>query len=163
MSQQDTYDMKPDAPAEFRGPYRPIATHVPGMQITERFPRQAHGDGPALDRAVGASSERHPRSVGSLDADRLLRSDAGPQRPAEAVVRLGHRQAAERRQRRLCRLTSTFPRPRPLAIRGRSTWARRYNPFELGADPNAKNFRVPNLALPTGLSLDSLQARARCS
>ena len=28
LSQQDTYDMKPDAPAEFRGPYRPIATSV---------------------------------------------------------------------------------------------------------------------------------------
>src|SRR6187455_2836970 len=40
LSQQDTYDMKPDAPAEFRGPYRPIATNVPGIQITERFPRQ---------------------------------------------------------------------------------------------------------------------------
>src|SRR4051794_13384680 len=41
LSQQDTYDMKPDAPAEFRGPYRPIATRVPGVQLTERFPRQA--------------------------------------------------------------------------------------------------------------------------
>src|SRR6266568_530286 len=41
MSQQDTYDLKPDAPAEFRGPYRPIATNVPGLRITERFPRQA--------------------------------------------------------------------------------------------------------------------------
>src|SRR3954465_3487821 len=41
MSQQDTYDMKPDAPAEFRGMYRPIATAVPGIRITERFPRQA--------------------------------------------------------------------------------------------------------------------------
>src|SRR5436309_12657802 len=41
MSQQDTYDLKPDAPAEFRGPYRPIATAVPGLRITQRFPRQA--------------------------------------------------------------------------------------------------------------------------
>src|SRR5262245_53752402 len=35
ISQQDTYDMKPDAPAEFRGPYKPIATTVPGIPITE--------------------------------------------------------------------------------------------------------------------------------
>src|SRR6266540_3141818 len=41
MSQQDTYDLKPDAPAEFRGAYRPIATSVPGIRLTERFPRQA--------------------------------------------------------------------------------------------------------------------------
>ena len=32
-SQLDTWDMKPDAPAEVRGPYRPIATKVAGVQI----------------------------------------------------------------------------------------------------------------------------------
>ena len=36
-----------------------------------------------------------------------------------------------------------------------------YNPFEVGADPNAKDFRVPNLALPKSLSLESVQDRAR--
>src|ERR1700687_3822614 len=41
MSQQDTFDLKPNAPAEYRGVYRPIATAVPGVRITERFPRQA--------------------------------------------------------------------------------------------------------------------------
>ncbi len=41
MSQQDTYDLKPDASAQYRGPYRPIPTSAPGIFITERFPRQA--------------------------------------------------------------------------------------------------------------------------
>ena len=41
MSQQDTYDLKPEAPAEYRGMYQPIATNAPGIAITERFPRQA--------------------------------------------------------------------------------------------------------------------------
>ena len=41
MSQQDTYDMKPDSPAEYRGPYRPIKTNVPGTIVGERFARQA--------------------------------------------------------------------------------------------------------------------------
>src|SRR5436309_1376649 len=31
----DTWDMKPDAPAEYRGPYRPIATPVPGVRVCE--------------------------------------------------------------------------------------------------------------------------------
>src|SRR4051812_22800507 len=35
----DTYDLKPDAPAEFRGEFKPIATNVPGVQICEHFPR----------------------------------------------------------------------------------------------------------------------------
>jgi hypothetical protein len=37
----DTYDLKPDAPAEFRGEFRPIPTNVPGVQICEHFPLQA--------------------------------------------------------------------------------------------------------------------------
>ena len=41
MSQQDTYDMKPDAPPEYRGMYRPIATKAPGIEVGERFVHQA--------------------------------------------------------------------------------------------------------------------------
>jgi hypothetical protein len=37
----DTYDLKPDAPAEFRGEFKSIATNVPGVRICEYFPRQA--------------------------------------------------------------------------------------------------------------------------
>lgn len=37
----DTYDMKPAAPVDYRGPLRPIATNVPGMEICELFPLQA--------------------------------------------------------------------------------------------------------------------------
>src|SRR5712671_6172153 len=37
----DTWDPKPDAPAEVRGPFKPIATNVSGMKISEIFPRMA--------------------------------------------------------------------------------------------------------------------------
>ena len=40
-SQLETYDMKPDAPTEYRGPLSPIRTKVPGMEICEYMPRQA--------------------------------------------------------------------------------------------------------------------------
>src|SRR5213592_3493197 len=40
-SHVDTYDMKPEAPAEIRGEFRPIKTNVPGMQLSEMLPRQA--------------------------------------------------------------------------------------------------------------------------
>src|SRR5881227_3344493 len=40
-SHLDLYDMKPDAPAEYRGLWRPIKTRVPGFDVTELFPRQA--------------------------------------------------------------------------------------------------------------------------
>src|ERR1700681_3697208 len=40
-SHMDMYDLKPDAPSEFRGEFRPIATNVAGVQICEHFPMQA--------------------------------------------------------------------------------------------------------------------------
>jgi hypothetical protein len=40
-SHQDTYDLKPGAPAEYRGEFRPIRTNVPGIDICELMPRQA--------------------------------------------------------------------------------------------------------------------------
>src|SRR5262245_6971043 len=40
-SHMDMYDLKPDAPKEFRGEFRPIDTNVPGVQISEHFPLQA--------------------------------------------------------------------------------------------------------------------------
>src|SRR6478609_5725992 len=35
LSHHDSFDLKPDAPAEIRGTYRPIDTHVPGLRICE--------------------------------------------------------------------------------------------------------------------------------
>jgi hypothetical protein len=40
-SHMDMYDLKPEAPTEFRGEFRPIATNVPGVRICEHFPLQA--------------------------------------------------------------------------------------------------------------------------
>src|SRR5687767_11981275 len=38
---QDTWDLKPDAPAEVRGEFKPIRTNVPGIEICEHFPKLA--------------------------------------------------------------------------------------------------------------------------
>src|SRR3989454_10092389 len=49
----DTFDPKPDAPAEIRGPFKPIATKAPGMRISEIFPKvAAHADKYSLVRSV---------------------------------------------------------------------------------------------------------------
>src|SRR5437764_1962285 len=52
-SQLDTFDMKPNAPVEIRGPYRPIKTNVPGIEISENFPRTAkHADKFSIIRSM---------------------------------------------------------------------------------------------------------------
>src|SRR5438093_3577781 len=49
----DTWDPKPDAPDEVRGPFKPIATKVPGIRITEIFPQLArHTDKVSFLRSV---------------------------------------------------------------------------------------------------------------
>ena len=40
-SHLDTWDLKPNAPSEIRGPFRPTRTNVPGVEISEHFPLMA--------------------------------------------------------------------------------------------------------------------------
>ena len=54
-SQLDTFDMKPDAPAEVRGDFRPIPTNVDGIQICEHLPRTAQ----VMDRVALIRSLTH--------------------------------------------------------------------------------------------------------
>jgi hypothetical protein len=59
-SHLETYDPKPDAPSEYRGPFRPIRTDVPGMDICELFPRQARlGKKIALVRSLHHTMSSH--------------------------------------------------------------------------------------------------------
>ena len=54
------YDLKPDAPAEFRGEFKPIATNVPGIQIGEHLPLAGpHMDKMAIVRSVTHTNAGH--------------------------------------------------------------------------------------------------------
>jgi hypothetical protein len=62
-SHMDMYDLKPDAPAEYRGEFKPIATNVPGIHICEHFPLQARMfDKLAVIRSVQPIREEHSDS-----------------------------------------------------------------------------------------------------
>jgi Protein of unknown function (DUF1501) len=69
----DTFDMKPNAPVEYRGPYRPVATSVPGLDICELLPKlagQAHLY--SLIRSLNCSSNDHgiAGTIGLTGSDR---------------------------------------------------------------------------------------------
>ncbi len=71
-SQLDTFDPKPDAPREVRGPFEPIDTNVPGIRITELFPRLAqNADKIALARSVYHTLDDHARAPCWLQQGRL--------------------------------------------------------------------------------------------
>jgi uncharacterized protein (DUF1501 family) len=71
----DTYDMKPDAAAEYRGEFKPIDTSVPGVRICEHLPLQARLlDKMTLLRSVAAAKEEHSNSevmTGYIEEDNL--------------------------------------------------------------------------------------------
>src|SRR4051794_29962995 len=56
----ETYDMKPDAPSEYRGDFRPIRTNVPGIEVCELLPRHARiADKFSLIRSVAHKFADH--------------------------------------------------------------------------------------------------------
>src|SRR5262245_9543371 len=60
-SQLDMWDLKPDAPEEIRGTFRPIDTNVAGVRISEHLPRAArHADKYVVVRSVQHASGNHP-------------------------------------------------------------------------------------------------------
>lgn len=58
-SQLETFDLKPDAPADFRSQFKPIATGVPGVRVCEHLPRTAR----VLDRATLIRSMTSPYNI----------------------------------------------------------------------------------------------------
>src|SRR5882724_3759553 len=58
--QHETFDPKPDAPAEIRGEFKPIATNVPGVRFCELLPRTArYADKMAVVRSLSTNSDSH--------------------------------------------------------------------------------------------------------
>jgi hypothetical protein len=62
--QHETFDPKPDAPADIRGPFKPIATNVPGIRYCELLPRTArHADKLAVIRSLSTRDDSHDVSA----------------------------------------------------------------------------------------------------
>lgn len=81
-SHVDTWDMKPDAPLDYRGPYEPIATKVPGMLINEMHTRLAT----LTDHFTLINSMSHPGSISNhFDAMHNLLSGQSEKRVQEGV------------------------------------------------------------------------------
>jgi hypothetical protein len=167
-SHLDTWDPKPGAPLEFRGPYSPIATRQVGVRICELLPRMATLlDRCALIRSMHSTSNDHGvagtigltgSSAGAVDLGG--KSLGGAARPAVGSV-----------VARAKGFRGTLP---PfMVIGGRLHQGKKaiigegggplgalYDPFRLEYDP-ASGPKVPALQLPPGLTPDRLGDRQR--
>ncbi|MDB5309483.1 MAG: hypothetical protein JWO38_3685 [Gemmataceae bacterium] len=83
----DMYDLKPEAPAEFRGEFKPIATTVPGIQVSEHFPLQARMmDKLAIVRSLVANDEHSDSYVMTGYTEQVNRAATGGQHPSIGSV-----------------------------------------------------------------------------
>lgn len=72
ISQQDSFDLKPEAPEEVRGEFQPIATRTPGIEICEHLPLLAgQSERYTLVRSIGTNSNGHEQACHMLLTGRL--------------------------------------------------------------------------------------------
>ena len=98
LSPIDTWDLKPNAPVEFRGEFDPISTNVPGIEISELMPRTSQQmDKFSLIRSVHEqellSRSRRPLHAHQLSPGGRLQRETDSQQSA-SVVRVDHREEA---------------------------------------------------------------------
>lgn len=159
-SQLDTYDMKPDAPAEIRGPFKPITTASPEIQISEIFPRMAKlADRFSLVRTCyHTAAAVHDTGNQMMQTGRLF--SGGINSPHLGCV-LGYLRG------RKSDLPPHVVIPEPIGRTGGNLpqgqdagfLGKAFDPFALMADPSKPNFQVPDLLPPSYIGEARLERR----
>jgi hypothetical protein len=158
----DMYDMKPDAPAEYRGLWRPVRTKVPGFDITELFPRQAK----VTDKFSVVRSLHHDTGDHFAGGHRMLTAKDMGVSGANNVQKFPGIGAIVDREigPRVAGMPGYVAAPHAASIGlvpgyfGGHMLGSHHNPFLTG-DPNVASYRVQNLNLAAGLTLDKLEDR----
>ncbi len=163
----DTFDMKPNAPAEIRGQFGSIATSVPGLRVCEHLPITAR----VMDRVAVVRSMHHPMTNHNaaaftalcgrnpLKGDLELLSNDRNDPPC-----LGATLSATLRERKGLPTFVALPHVMynvvqlPGQVAGFLGSA--HNPFQVSADPSAPEFHLDELDLPGDLPIDRLDHRA---
>jgi hypothetical protein len=166
-SHLDTFDMKPDAPPEYRGPFEPIATSVPGLHVCELLPGLARRAGRfALLRALHHESSDHGVAgtialtgsiagavgLGGLENTKALRPSTG------AIVGRLHRSEPGSLPPYIILGSPLHQGLRRAVGEGGGSLGSTYDPFRLDYVPGV-GLKLPDATLPDGLSATRLEAR----
>ena len=152
-SHLDTWDMKPDAPASIRGPFKPIKTNVSGIEISEIFPRMAkNADKFALLRSVyHTAAAVHDTGCQMMQTGRLFQG--GLESPNYGSVLRFERGARGDMPPNVLlpypigQLGGNLPHGDTAGFLGKG-----YDPFVLNADPADPAFKVPDMLPPDYIS-----------
>ena len=165
LSHIDTMDPKPHSPNEIRGPYRPIATAVPGVYFTEMLPRLAR----LADRYCLIRSMSHTDTVHVSAAHTMLtgQPDAGPANNTPFMGSLVAKlkpSSANVPSYVWLHNTKTGTNKVPRYESGLNLIGNQYAPMRVGHEldnPSASGFRVSTFDPPAGVSTGRLQDRFR--
>lgn len=162
-SHMDLYDLKPDAPSEYRGIWKPIKTRVPGFDVSELFPKQAK----VTDKFSVVRSLYHNTGDHFAGGHRMLTakdmgvSGANTMGKFPSIGSIVNRELGPRK--RGVPGYVGLPYAMSIGIRpgyfGGHFLGVQHNPFESGGDPNSPGFQVQNLNLANGLSVNRLEER----
>jgi hypothetical protein len=155
----ETYDPKPDAPAEVRGEFRPIATSASGVFISEHLPRMARVmHKVAIVRSMSHGYRLHdPASMKVLTGREPPQGDFELFAPAPQVFpSYGGALAYMRRSERLAvphaALPFAFHNVVPTPCQGGGFLGARYDPFQIHVDPETRTYRAELLGAPAGMT-----------
>ena len=155
-SQHETWDPKPDAPAEIRGPFGAIATKVPGIRISGLLPKSA-----AIMNKWSIIRSLHHDDAGHSGGDQICFTGypAGVNKDVNVSPSCGSI-AAKQFQDQNQRLPAYVMIPKVVPGTDAGYLGPAYRPFETQADPAQEGpFQVPNLQAPEGLSVERLAGR----
>jgi hypothetical protein len=155
-SQLDTFDLKPNAPADIRGEFHEISTAVPGIRICEHLPRlAAEMDKFSVVRSVTHDSPSHLPSAhlmqtGYIAANAIPGRNMNPS-TGSVVARVRGPVSAG--------LPTYVSVPRPQAFANAGYLGAAYNPFSTDVEPNAAHFQVRDLKIPSGMTPVRIERR----
>ncbi len=160
LSHLDSYDPKPDAGSEYRGPFSVIPTKVPGLHFTELLPRQASiADKFVVLRSMRQSAAGHPAgSMQLLSGDPDTRDKPKPKYPDWMSVANHLRAKDGPRENPLPAYVGINP---PLEYNGPAYLGDAYSPFTVSGDPSLPDFSVPNIGLSDAGETRRLDRRSR--
>ncbi len=150
--QQDTFDMKPDAPVEYRGEFQPIPTKTPGLQICEHLPLTARQtDKFTILRSMKSQENNHERAINYLLTGYLpLPTIEFPSIGSVVSERLGPRNG----------LPPYVAVPQTFPSYGAGFLGGDHNPYNAG-DPNVPGYRARDLSLAADVDWSRLGNRRK--
>ena len=161
-SQIDTFDPKPEAAAEIRGPFKPIQTRSPEIQLTEILPRHADvADRISLVRSCfHTAAAVHDTGHQMMQTGRLFTGGINTPHAGCALSYLRGRRtdlpAHVILPEPMGRTGGNLPHGQDAGFLGKG-----FDPFLLMADPSKENFQVPDLLPPAEIGEVRLNRRRR--